>query len=489
MIKKKSTLVALILALIIGFSGCSIVQVNPEKDMKRVVYETKNGEVTKKKFIQLLTYYEMVYHLNGYELPKDKELTTLKEELLDTLVEIDLLKAEGVKKDPEIDSEEMKSQVEATISNLKSGFETEEEYKKFITDRNLTQEEFEDFIKAYTEDINYANIFIESYTDELFESGKEAKKVAVTVDDEKLMKDELYYYLSQIELNYYMTTGSGLPTDEESVKRTYEQVQNQMATSYLVRKDAEKQGIKIDDKALTEKQNEIKSQFKSFYGEDITNYLKSYYISEARYNELTKLDALTRLYEEAIREKFKKDTDVTKKEIENYYKENKESYNTSTVSAKHILTTSEDLAKTIKGEIKDADSFEAALEKYQDHEEVSEAADLGEFGYNKMVAEFEKAAFKLEPGQISDVVKTEYGYHIIYVYDKNIVELPTLEEKTDEIKENLLKEKVNTKLNSYKDEILKDGKVKNKEIIDPFETFIDNLKEEYKVKTYPKVLN
>ena len=466
-----------------------MVKVNPEQDMKRVVYETKDGKVTKKEFTELLTYYEMVYHLNGYEMPKDEELTTLKEELLDTLVEIDLLRAEGVKKDPEMDSKEIQSQVEATISNLKSGFETEEEYKKFITDRNLTQEEYEDFIKIYTEDINYANAFIEVYTNELFDSGKEAKKVAVTVDDEKLIKDEMYYYLSQVELNYYMTTGSGLPTDEESIKATYNQVQNQMATSYLIRKDAEKQGIKIDDKALTEKQAEIKSQFESFYGEDITSYLKSYYISEARYDELTKSDALTRLYEKTISENFKKDIDVTKKEIDTYYKENKESYNASTVSAKHILTTSEDLAKTIKGEIKDADSFEAALEKYQDHEEVSEAADLGEFGYKKMVAEFEKVAFKLEPGQISDVVKTDFGYHIIYVYDKNIVELPTLKEKTDEIKENLLNEKVNTKLNSYKDKILKDGDVKIKEIVDPFESFIDNLKEEYKVKTYPKVLN
>ncbi|RBP67455.1 foldase protein PrsA [Alkalibaculum bacchi] len=489
MIKKKSTLVALILAVIMGFSGCNMVKVNPEQDMKRVVYETKDGEVTKKRFTELLTYYEMVYQLNGYEMPKDKELTTLKEELLDTLVEIDLLKAEGVKKDPEIDPEEVQSQVEGTISNMKSGFKTEEEYKKFITDRNLTQEEFEDFIKTYTEDINYANAFIETYTDELFKSGEEAKKVAVTVNDQKLMKDELYYYLSQVELNYYMTTGSGLPTDEESIKSTYNQVQNQMAISHLVREDAKKQGIKIDDKALTEKQKEIKSQFESFYGEDVTNYLKSYYISEARYDELTKSDALTRLYEEAISENFKKDTNVTKKEIETYYKENKESYNTSTVSAKHILTTSEDLAKTIKGEIKDADTFEAALKKYQDHEEVSEAADLGEFGYKKMVAEFEKAAFELEPGQISDVVKTDFGYHIIYVYDKNIVELPTLGEKTDEIKENLLNEKVNTKLNSYKDKILKDGDVKNAKIVDPFESFINNLKEEYKVKTYPKVLN
>lgn len=489
MIKKKSTLVALILAVIIGFSGCSMVQVNPEKDMKRVVYETKDGEVSKKEFIELLTYYEMVYHLNGYEMPKDKELTTLKEELLNTLVEIDLLKSEGQKKDSKIDSEEVQSQVNSTISSFKSGFESEEEYKKFITNRNLTQEEFESFVKTYTEDLSYANAYIESYMSDLFESGQEAKKVAVTLDDKKLMKDELYYYLSQVELNYYMTTGSGLPTDEESIKSTYKQVQDQMATSYLVRKDAEKQGIKIDEKALTEKQDEIKSQFKSFYGEDITSYLKSYYISESRYEELTKSDALTRLYEEAIKENFKKDIKITEKEIEDYYKENKESYNTSTVSAKHILTTSEDLAKTIKGEIKDADSFEKAFKKYQDHEEVSEAADLGAFGYKKMVPEFEKVAFELEVGQVSDIVKTDYGYHIIYVYDKDIVKLPSLEEKTDEIKENLSNQKVNDQLNSYKDKILKGGKAKNEEIVDPFETFMENLKKEHKVKTYPKVLN
>lgn len=77
-------------------------------------------------------------------------------------------------------------------------------------------------------------------------------------------------------------------------------------------------------------------------------------------------------------------------------------------------------AEDVRGQLKsDGSNFAALAQKYSDDSSASQGGDLGTFGRGKMVAEFEKAAFALQVGQISQPVKTQYGYHIIQVLEKN----------------------------------------------------------------------
>ena len=64
------------------------------------------------------------------------------------------------------------------------------------------------------------------------------------------------------------------------------------------------------------------------------------------------------------------------------------------------------------------ENFEDLAKKYSEDASASQGGDLGYFGRNQMVPEFEEAAFKLEAGQVSDLVKTQFGYHIIKVEEK-----------------------------------------------------------------------
>jgi peptidyl-prolyl cis-trans isomerase C len=88
------------------------------------------------------------------------------------------------------------------------------------------------------------------------------------------------------------------------------------------------------------------------------------------------------------------------------------------VHARHILVQTEDEAKQVKAELdKGADFAKLAKEKSKDPG-ASDGGDLGFFTKDQMVPEFSTVAFSLEPGKISDPVKTQFGWHIIKVEEK-----------------------------------------------------------------------
>lgn len=133
--------------------------------------------------------------------------------------------------------------------------------------------------------------------------------------------------------------------------------------------------------------------------------------------------------------------EVTEEEIGNYYNNNKNMFMTEeTVSAKHILVDTLNKADEVLKNIKEGMTFEEAAEKYSVCPSKSSGGNLGSFGKGRMVPEFEKAAFSLEVGVISEPVKTQFGYHIIKVEEKNPASIIPLDEIKNDIKVQLLQQ-------------------------------------------------
>jgi peptidyl-prolyl cis-trans isomerase C len=87
--------------------------------------------------------------------------------------------------------------------------------------------------------------------------------------------------------------------------------------------------------------------------------------------------------------------------------------NMSSVSAKHILVHHEYEAKDIIKKLSEGTSFEELAKDFSECPSGKEGGDLGSFGKGMMVKPFEKAAFALEVGEVSDIVKTQFGFHLI----------------------------------------------------------------------------
>ena len=143
---------------------------------------------------------------------------------------------------------------------------------------------------------------------------------------------------------------------------------------------------------------------------------------------------------------------VTPDEVQRFYNQNIDRYRTpEQVRASHILlkTEGKDEAKVraeaedVLKQVKAGGDFAALAKKYSEDTSKENGGDLDYFGKGKMVPEFEEAAFKLKVGETSDLVKSQFGFHIIKVTDHKQEETRPLDAVRTEIQQQLLTEKSN----------------------------------------------
>jgi peptidyl-prolyl cis-trans isomerase C len=105
------------------------------------------------------------------------------------------------------------------------------------------------------------------------------------------------------------------------------------------------------------------------------------------------------------------------------------------VHARHILVPTEEEAKKIEEQLKKGADFAELAKKESKDPGASDGGDLGFFTKEQMVPEFSKVAFTLEPGKISDPVKTQFGWHIIKVEEKRARKAPTFDQVKPQIEQ------------------------------------------------------
>ncbi|NUK28658.1 peptidylprolyl isomerase [Parageobacillus sp. VR-IP] len=208
----------------------------------------------------------------------------------------------------------------------------------------------------------------------------------------------------------------------------------------------------IDEKVLSKKykvtDKEIDKQIENLKEAYGTQYdLAVQQNGEKAIREMVKLDLLR---QKAAMEDIK----VTEKELKEYYNSYKPK-----IRASHILVKDEKTAKEIKAKLDKGEDFAKLAKQYsQDPGSATNGGDLGWFGPGKMVKEFEDAAYKLKVGQVSDPVKTDYGYHIIKVTAKE--KKKPFNEMKDEIEFEVKQRKLDpTKVQSKVEKLVKDAKV------------------------------
>ncbi len=112
------------------------------------------------------------------------------------------------------------------------------------------------------------------------------------------------------------------------------------------------------------------------------------------------------------------------------------------VQARHILVESEDKAKELAEKIKGGGKFEdLAKESSKDPGSKEDGGNLGYFGRGQMVPQFEEAVFKMQKGDVSAPIQTQFGWHLIKVEDKRAKAPPAFDVVKDRILQSLLLQK------------------------------------------------
>ncbi|MFC7391673.1 peptidylprolyl isomerase [Scopulibacillus cellulosilyticus] len=202
-------------------------------------------------------------------------------------------------------------------------------------------------------------------------------------------------------------TKGGDITNDDFYKELKNQAGNQVLQEMVYEKLLNSK-YKVSNKEIDQKVNEVKKKFPS--DDAFKQALQQSNLTESQFRDNVKQQLLL----------FKAQTDgvkVTDKEMKDYYNKNKDKL--TEVKASHILVKDKKTADQIEQKLKKGEDFSKLAKKYStDTATKNNGGDLGWFKKGEMDPSFEKAAFNLKVGQISDPVKTQYGYHIIKLTGK-----------------------------------------------------------------------
>ncbi|MEK3883455.1 peptidylprolyl isomerase [Paenibacillus sp. PL2-23] len=254
-----------------------------------------------------------------------------------------------------------------------------------------------------------------------------------TVNGENITQDELYELL---------------------VDANGEAALDNLITEKLVQQEADAASISITDQDVTDEIDIIKLQFPS--EEDFNNQLMQYGMTVDDLRDQVRISAM-------LRKVLEPKTEVTDEEIQTYFDQNKSSLGEAPeqVRASHILVETKEEADAILAELKaGADFAETAQAKSTDGSAAG-GGDLGFFAKTDMVEPFANAAFALEIDQISDVVQSDFGYHIIKKTDYKEASTANFDEKKELIRLKLTSDETNQLANAWLEEIRGKAKITN----------------------------
>jgi peptidyl-prolyl cis-trans isomerase C len=204
-----------------------------------------------------------------------------------------------------------------------------------------------------------------------------------------------------------------------------------------------------------------------------TMIIREIIMQQAKKDGLDKSQAVTDKLEELkkrvvveafLKKKIEDQANISDADLQKFYDQNKDKFNTGDqVRASHILVKSEKEAQDILGQIKKGANFEALAKKNSVDSAGAKGGDLGWFGKGSMIPEFEKVVFSLKEGELSGVVKTQFGYHIIKLTGKRPAGIRSFVEAKEQIKAKLLPEKQQETFQKLKDELKKGAKYSIKE--------------------------
>ncbi len=232
------------------------------------------------------------------------------------------------------------------------------------------------------------------------------------------------------------------------------EVLNTLISNKVIELEGEKEKIEVTEEEI---QAELDELIEMYGGEETFQaIMESNNLSEEMFREDIRIYKLTSKLME-------KEIDITDEDISTYFEENKSSFDQQEqVEASHILVDDEATAKEVKQKLDNGDDFAELVKEFSS--DVASAESEGELGYfakGDMVEEFETAAFGMEINEISDPVKTEYGYHIIKVTGKKEAKEATLEEVKEEVREVILESRINEEYSSWLTALLEEYEIEN----------------------------
>jgi len=291
----------------------------------------------------------------------------------------------------------------------------------------------------------------------------EEKKAAIvngSVITQRAFDQEVTVLRAQIEQ-------SGQKIEDKQIDEFKKHVMNQLVSTELLYQDSKEKGIKISDEQLATYLADVMKRFPS--EEEFKKGLSEMNMTEAEMKiKLRKSLAI----QELVTKHVALETEVTDDEAKAFYDMRQELFQVpESVKASHILikvatgaTQPEKEAamtkiKELQEKVKNGEDFAELAKKNSECPSAPNGGDLGFFSKGQMVKPFEDAAFALAPGDVSDIVETQFGYHLIKAVERKKNDVIAFDTAKEKIKKNLSKEKTKQKIDAHIDVLMAKAKI------------------------------
>ncbi|MBU0769378.1 MAG: peptidylprolyl isomerase [Proteobacteria bacterium] len=297
--------------------------------------------------------------------------------------------------------------------------------------------------------------------------GKDAASVkeAASVNGKPISKSQYERDLSMFQKR---AAQEGRPLNDADLTAVKNRILENLIDAEVLYQQSQKQGIKVDDQAVNEQIEKIKKRFP-----DEAAYKKALEgmgFSEKEIRaEIQRGLAINQLLDTNVRQKIT----VTEEESKKYYDNNPNLFKQpEQVKASHILIKvapdAEESKKnqarkkieTVQKNVLKGEDFGLLAKANSEGPTAQREGDLGYFSRGQMVKPFEDAAFALNVGEVSKIVETQFGYHLIKVTDKKPARTIPYEEVQLKLEEHLKKEKAKTEIQGYIENLKKSANIK-----------------------------
>jgi peptidyl-prolyl cis-trans isomerase C len=296
------------------------------------------------------------------------------------------------------------------------------------------------------------------------EQGPQGGKAA-SVNGVAITHEEVNRQMFILEQHLLATQGTAIRPDLIPEVRNH--ILNELIDKELLYQEAQEQKIVVEEKAVSDKMDALKKKFPSEkVFQDEMGRMK--FSEETLKSQIKKDLAVQQLVEKEILVHVK----ISEEDTKSFYDSHPDLFKEpETVRASHILIKSEADAdpvskeegrkklEALKKRLDQGEDFAALAKEFSQCPSAEKGGDLGYFERGKMAKPFEDAAFSMNPGEVSDIVVTSFGFHLIKVTDRKPGRIILYDESKERIKQHLQRVKFVEEKNDYVAELKKKGKV------------------------------
>jgi len=294
------------------------------------------------------------------------------------------------------------------------------------------------------------------------------EEVVAVVNGETISKSQVDRELSGYQQKMVQ---AGKSLSPENLMGVREQIIQSLVDRALLYQASVKEGVSVSEEEIQQEWDKIRNRFTS--EEAFQTVLKRMGMTEQDVKgEIQRGEAVQKF----IRERFGQSAEISEEEARAFYESHPEAFvRPEQIRARHILirpdpeggeAADKDAVEKLQAIRKEAEDGKAFAELAKEHSQgpsSEQGGDLGYFPRGKMAKPFEDAAFALKSGDMSDVVKTRFGYHLIKLEDRKPEGAVPFEEVEDALRKHLGTEAVKEAVQSYVKQLRQEAEIRRPE--------------------------